>query len=320
MDLSDSSLTSTSLAVRDTCVEISGLLAGLSLSSDQLIAFVIQYLPYHGRESTIQLAMHFFLDGPSAGNFGGHDLPGVNHGLDTLPQTPTSPLAQQSNFDSVNHHLTGPHDRVVEERNDDLVECQCCFTDGLLQSFVHCPERHSFCTTCIQTHVATQLQQLNTDIKCMDSSNAGCLALFLPSEIRSSLPPNLLTLFDNLIQRKEIKAASLENLEECPFCDFACVMEGSLEESPVFSCQDLDRCGVESCRICRARAHSGSPCQEPNQMALGERTWIEEEMTKALIRKCPKCEAAFIKEDGVGLHRMYRRLGTDRPSLPSATK
>jgi hypothetical protein len=53
-------------------------------------------------------------------------------------------------------------------------------------------------------------------------------------------------LWERLTQRKEVQAAGLDGWEECPFCEWGCVIENA--EEKLFRC---DGCGVVSCRGCK---------------------------------------------------------------------
>jgi len=61
----------------------------------------------------------------------------------------------------------------------------------------------------------------------MDQS--GCNLAFPESELRRFLTPKLLDLYERVKQRRESEAAGLENLEECPFCEYKVVIENEDE-------------------------------------------------------------------------------------------
>jgi TRIAD3 protein (E3 ubiquitin-protein ligase RNF216) len=53
-------------------------------------------------------------------------------------------------------------------------------------------------------------------------------------------------------QQKEIEEADLEGLEECPFCDYKCVIEADKTQEKLFRCGNIDGgCGAVSCRECK---------------------------------------------------------------------
>lgn len=273
------------------CEEIFGILPGVSTNTDYLVAVVTQYLPLHGRERTIEFALDHFLDG-------------------TFPDRLTSSagsLSAQSEASEdfrCNQTSCGLEDQISQG----LVECQCCFLDVADDRMIRCTDGgHPFCEACVQNQVGSQLYLLNTDIRCMDTSTPGCPSSFPVATLRHHLPAPLLSLYDNIVQRKEIKEANLEGLEECPFCDFACIIETPLEMMPVFHCGNLQICGAASCRICRTKSHPGRSCRDVEMITSCDRKRVEEEMTKALIRTCPWCTAPFVKEDGVSHCRISVR-------------
>jgi len=92
--------------------------------------------------------------------------------------------------------------------------------------------------------------------------------------------------------------ADVEGLERCPFCEFATIMDTSPEENKIFQCQNPE-CGKESCRMCKEIAHIPLRCEEVEKDSeVRKRTYIENKMTEAMIRKCWRCKKPFFKSDG----------------------
>lgn len=87
----------------------------------------------------------------------------------------------------------------------------------------------------------------NVNIQCMDQS--GCKLAFPDSELRRFLTPKLLALYERVKQGKEIEMAGLAGLEECPFCEYKCVIENPDEK--LFHCGNEDDCGAVTCRNCK---------------------------------------------------------------------
>ena len=59
-----------------------------------------------------------------------------------------------------------------------------------------------------------------------------------------------MSLYERVKQQKEVEAAGLEGLEECPFCEWKCVIEN--EQERLFRCGNEEGgCGVVSCRGCK---------------------------------------------------------------------
>ena len=58
-------------------------------------------------------------------------------------------------------------------------------------------------------------------------------------------------------------------------------------EDKVLVCRNPD-CGRESCRLCQESNHVPLRCDEVEKTE-GTRKEIEEKLTEAMIRECPKC-------------------------------
>lgn len=120
---------------------------------------------------------------------------------------------------------------------------------------VQCPEAHLFCSTCISTYASTQLGSHNSSLTCIHPSS--CSLPFPASELKRILSVKLYELYGRLEQQKEIRLAGLVGLEECPFCEWKCVVEASTEEDKLFRCGNEEGgCGVVSCRGCKKLVRS----------------------------------------------------------------
>jgi hypothetical protein len=111
---------------------------------------------------------------------------------------------------------------------------------------IQCPEAHLFCSSCMTAYASGLLGAHNANIVCMDQS--GCKLAFPLSELQRFLTPKLMELYHRVQQTKEIEAAGLENLEECPFCEYKVVIEN--EHEKLFRCENSD-CGAVTCRGCK---------------------------------------------------------------------
>ena len=111
---------------------------------------------------------------------------------------------------------------------------------------IQCPDAHLFCSSCITSYASGLLGSHNPNIVCMDQS--GCKLPFPASELRRKLSAKLMELYDRVKQTKEIEAAGLDNLEECPFCEYKVVIEN--ENEKLFRCENED-CGAVTCRGCK---------------------------------------------------------------------
>jgi TRIAD3 protein (E3 ubiquitin-protein ligase RNF216) len=191
--------------------------------------------------------------------------------------------------------------QVAEEMNEQEyedsgngIECGCCFSTYPFDKMIQCPDCHLFCSNCMTSYASGLLGAHDPDIVCMDQS--GCKLAFPESELRRFLTPKLLELYERVKLRKEIETAGLENLEECPFCEYKVVIENKDEK--LFRCESED-CGAVTCRECKKPDHLPKSCKEMEEdKHLDARHAIEEAMTHALMRNCPNCQKAFIKEYG----------------------
>ncbi|KAA1474208.1 hypothetical protein DENSPDRAFT_840773 [Dentipellis sp. KUC8613] len=189
--------------------------------------------------------------------------------------------------------------QINEEQYEDAgagLECGCCFTPSPFDKMIQCPDAHLFCSDCVIAYAGTKLGEHNPILTCMDTSQ--CPLRFPDSELRRILPDKLLALYERVRQRREVEDAGLDSLEECPFCDWKAIVEADFEEDKVFRCQN-EECMKVSCRKCKKEDHLPKSCEEVEQdKKLDGKHAIEEAMTRALMRNCPRCNKAFIKESG----------------------
>ncbi|KAJ7343378.1 hypothetical protein DFH08DRAFT_872523 [Mycena albidolilacea] len=177
---------------------------------------------------------------------------------------------------------------------EDGIECGCCFSNYPFEKMIQCPDAHLFCSSCMTTYAETLLGSHDHKIICMDQS--GCKLPFPDTELHRFLTPKLMSLYERVKQTKEVEAAGIEGLEECPFCEFKIIIANDQEK--LFACGN-EECGAVSCRQCKKLEHLPKSCKEMEQdQNLDARHTIEEAMTRALMRNCPKCQKAFIKEMG----------------------
>ncbi|BGP26488.1 zinc finger, C6HC-type protein [Rhodotorula toruloides] len=175
-------------------------------------------------------------------------------------------------------------------------ECGCCFTDTAFSQIVTCTEGCAFCFDCARLNAESQIGMRKHVLPCM--STDGCTAFFPDTEMTKCLSIKTLETLHKIKQEKEIDAAELEGLEKCPFCPFAMIIESPDER--LFHCQ-REECRVVSCRQCKKKDHIPKTCAEVNEDAkLHSVHQVEEAMSAALIRRCPKpgCGEPYIKEQG----------------------
>ncbi|KAL5003273.1 hypothetical protein BDV10DRAFT_68913 [Aspergillus recurvatus] len=191
-------------------------------------------------------------------------------------------------------------ERANEEehmRTGNLIECQCCYGDVPANRCLPCEgdDLHFFCFTCIRRAADNQIGMMKYTLQCFDVS--GCQAPFDRRQLKEVLGLSVMEKLDSLQQEDEIRKAGLEGLEDCPFCSYKAVLP-PVEEDREFRCEN-STCRVVSCRLCKEKSHIPQTCEEfRKDKGLSERHQVEEAMSNALIRKCPKCQLKIIKEYG----------------------
>ncbi|CAH1115578.1 unnamed protein product [Psylliodes chrysocephalus] len=184
------------------------------------------------------------------------------------------------------------NEKRLAKENGLLNTCQCCYDDEVMpKDTFYCPKDCTFCKSCIQKSCEVTLGDGKTDFKCLNH----CTEEFSLLTLQKVLPPKM---FSKLAQKKalaEVKAAGIEELESCPFCDFASIPNIS---DKIFRCLNPD-CMKESCRLCKEENHVPYKCDEVEKDEdVKARVFVENQMTEALLRKCWKCDKSFFKEEG----------------------
>ncbi|GMK58158.1 hypothetical protein CspeluHIS016_0501900 [Cutaneotrichosporon spelunceum] len=173
-------------------------------------------------------------------------------------------------------------------------ECGCCFDQESLEDLVACPEGHIFCRQCVASLAENKLGEQLTNITCMDVSQ--CDAAFTDAVLADVCGEKTMSLYHRLRQMKDLEMAAIDGLESCPHCPFAMVIENPDEK--LFRCFNAD-CKQVTCRKCKRADHIPKRCEEVEEdFKLNKRHAIEEAMSAALMRRCPKCDKAYLKESG----------------------
>ncbi|EMD61715.1 hypothetical protein COCSADRAFT_39416 [Bipolaris sorokiniana ND90Pr] len=187
---------------------------------------------------------------------------------------------------------------LLDARMNNLMgECACCFDDLPLNRMIGCSGDmvHFYCKNCICRQIETQMGQSRCRPKCFGVDD--CDGTFLRRQLQGVLSEKTFERLEHMQQMEDLKAAGLDFLSECPFCDFKmeCL---PVEVDKEFRCQNT-KCGETSCRLCQKESHIPLTCDEfkkDGQITL--RHIVEEAMSAALIRHCNKCKHPFIKEQG----------------------
>ena len=188
-------------------------------------------------------------------------------------------------------------EHVLAEETGATCECQCCFTDTPILRAVHCngTETHFFCIDCALNYAKAQTEKGQYQLICFATTE--CKADFSRSDKLRFLDAEMLKLLDRLEQNDIMRIAEIEGLAKCPFCDYAEIYP-DVSENKVFHCK-ASTCMKASCRLCNLDSHIPKTCAEAKaENGISERHILEEAMTEALVRKCPKCQTPILKEDG----------------------
>ncbi|KAK4494121.1 hypothetical protein PRZ48_014419 [Zasmidium cellare] len=192
--------------------------------------------------------------------------------------------------------------KIAEQQNlqraieaGETAECQACFEDLPMNRQIHCngDVAHFTCFDCAETYIKSEVG----DSRCRVLCTAGCGAGFAHAQLHQLSDKSLLERLEQLQQEKDIRDAGLDDLEECPFCDYKAILP-PVEEDFEFRCMN-PLCEKISCRRCKAPSHIPVSCEEyAKDNKINARHKIEEAMTAAMIRSCNKCKKQFIKEYG----------------------
>ncbi|KAF9883426.1 hypothetical protein FE257_003467 [Aspergillus nanangensis] len=188
-------------------------------------------------------------------------------------------------------------DEEEQIRTGNVIECLCCCSEVPFSKSIPCngPDAHLFCFICVRKLAETQIGYMRYDLQCMDTS--GCSAQFRRSYLESAIGSSLLDKLESLKQGDEIQQAGLEGLESCPCCDYKAIYP-PVEVDREFRCLKPE-CKVVSCRLCKTASHVPRTCEEAKKdRGLLQRHEVEEAMSDALIRACPRCKVKIIKYDG----------------------
>lgn len=183
------------------------------------------------------------------------------------------------------------------QATDQMGECACCFDDVPLNRMVHCngETTHFYCSNCPRQQIETIMGQSRCRPRCFGVTD--CTGTFSRAQLQRVLSEKTFDRLEHMQQMEDLRAAGLDFLSECPFCDFRmeCL---PIEVDKEFRCQS-SKCGKTSCRLCDKETHIPLSCEEAKKDGqLTYRHIVEEAMSAALIRHCNSCKQPFVKEMG----------------------
>ena len=185
--------------------------------------------------------------------------------------------------------------RNVSKVNNTLQECGCCFDKFASMEMTRCTYGHEICIDCLRKYAEEQIFGLNHTILVCVSVGNKCSGIFGQSELERTLSKRALMKWNEACFQQALEAAGLTNIAKCPKCEF----QAELPETEMLFCCPAKGCGYKSCRKCGEEAHVPLKCSEVEKKTeTRSRNAIEEAMTAALKRECPKCKKAFYKTEG----------------------
>ncbi|KAB0794949.1 hypothetical protein PPYR_11788 [Photinus pyralis] len=176
-----------------------------------------------------------------------------------------------------------------------LQTCACCYDDEIMPNDIaSCEAGCMFCKYCVRKSAEIAFGDGKLDFPCLGD----CESHFTLPVLQDVINPKMFSVIASKKQVEEVKAAGIEDLETCPFCDFAAI---PARDDKLFRCLN-PQCMKESCRMCKEPSHVPLRCDEVEKDEdVKDRTYIENKMTEGLLRTCYKCDMKFIKEEGCNM-------------------
>ena len=155
-----------------------------------------------------------------------------------------------------------------------------------------CRGGHTYCTDCATRGSQVALGQGATVILCLGQ----CDQELQEKELARALPPDLMARILAKRQKDELeRALKGQGLIQCHKCDFSAIVEDAMMK--VLVCQ-TPSCLAETCVSCGKPGHLPLDCDASRDKKEKARKEVEEQLTKAMVRKCHKCNKEFIRDTG----------------------
>jgi len=192
------------------------------------------------------------------------------------------------------------HQKKIENarKTGAFFTCGCCFdNECLLEEVYMCSSDHMFCGDCMRRGAGVQIGDNKVAITCFSENCDNEFDLVMLKKVLRR------KVYDKLVERKQaedVAQAGIQNLVTCPACSYAVIVP---ESEKLIKCGSAD-CGKISCKLCREESHLPLRCDEVEKdEEVKDRIRLENAMTEAMVRECPKCKNRFFKTDGCNLMR-----------------
>uniref|UniRef100_A0A803JGN0 Ring finger protein 216 n=1 Tax=Xenopus tropicalis TaxID=8364 RepID=A0A803JGN0_XENTR len=190
------------------------------------------------------------------------------------------------------------------EQDGQMIECRCCYGSFAFEELTQCADGHLFCKECLIKYAQeAAFGSGQPKLICMEGT---CPCEFPTSEVEKVLPENILQKYYERKAEEDISAACADQLVRCPSCSFPALLDKDVDR---FSCPN-PHCRKETCKKCQKlwKEHVNLTCEELAESDdVNYRTFIEEKMTAACVRKCHICATELIKAEGC--NRLSCRCG-----------
>jgi ariadne-1 len=141
---------------------------------------------------------------------------------------------------------------------------------------------HTFCYSCWRTYLTGKI----TDGSVVDLRCPSCSRSIDRTEIQQSVSEVILKKYDVFLENVEL--AKDPAVRWCPTPNCSSILRGSAG-SPHLVCP---KCSAETCWNCNERWHGSRSCEEAADAAM------KDYMKNNAVKRCPKCKAPTIKEEG----------------------
>ena len=199
--------------------------------------------------------------------------------------------------DEIKQMINDRRDTVARAVADgEVFECDICYEEDCLKAeMIVCERGCQFCPGCVKRGAEIQLGQNTDSIRCIKL--AACGAEISLHHLNNVLSSSQMKSLESIKQQKEVEAAGIENLVHCPGCNYGVIIDPDNTEK-IIVCKNPE-CGRETCRSCGEENHIPQSCEEAEtESEVRARTRVEDAMTDALVRECPRCKRKFVKEGG----------------------
>lgn len=176
---------------------------------------------------------------------------------------------------------------MMKQKEQSMYECCCCYTPVDFDEMAQCPEGHLICRNCIKNSIETALGEgrVRTECLCTD----GCNCKISMNELERVLPKKLIKRLDEIEAFNAIKNVNIKGLRTCWKCGYKIIDE---DNKGPFICP---WCYEKTCKKCGNKYHDKKSCKKAN---LDPNRIVEEKMSEAIVKKCPKCNTQYIKDEG----------------------